>query len=270
MRQMISWLFIGIVTWTLSTSVFAQDADPCEKVTCSNHGDCIVKGDEPVCACHEGYIPDATTGLSCQPSPQSDAQDTNETATAATVAPTAPDTSPTAGDGWALGAAISGFASASVLLGLGVGAVATTQEGYDNVVPIGIGAAALLVMTVLGPVVHAGGKSARRAAGVNGVLGARITAWVLYGLTLANGLAEIGLAAADISIEKWQVSILVGTGTLSLILFSIDALIASKQARRKMEQSAKTPNRLLVSPIVAPVAENGRASGVLLGLGGAF
>ncbi len=46
----------------------AEDTDICAKVTCGNHGDCIVKTDgNPVCACHEGYSPDASTGLSCLP-----------------------------------------------------------------------------------------------------------------------------------------------------------------------------------------------------------
>jgi hypothetical protein len=47
--------------------VQAQTTTPCEGVTCSNHGTCIVKEGAPVCACEEGYIPDPTTGLSCQP-----------------------------------------------------------------------------------------------------------------------------------------------------------------------------------------------------------
>jgi hypothetical protein len=46
----------------------AQD-DPCEGVSCSNHGTCVTKGGDPACACDEGFIPDPTTGLSCQPAP---------------------------------------------------------------------------------------------------------------------------------------------------------------------------------------------------------
>ncbi|MFC1482612.1 hypothetical protein ACFL51_02280 [Myxococcota bacterium] len=36
-------------------------------MTCSDHGTCVVKGGEPVCACHGGYAPDSRTGLSCLP-----------------------------------------------------------------------------------------------------------------------------------------------------------------------------------------------------------
>ncbi len=44
----------------------AQDG-PCTGVTCSTHGTCVTKGGDPACACDEGFIPDPTTGLSCQP-----------------------------------------------------------------------------------------------------------------------------------------------------------------------------------------------------------
>lgn len=40
---------------------------PCAKVTCANHGVCVMKRGEPVCACDEGYEADPTTGLSCRP-----------------------------------------------------------------------------------------------------------------------------------------------------------------------------------------------------------
>ena len=40
--------------------------NPCKGVTCAGHGTCVVKGGDPMCACHEGFAPDAVTGLSCQ------------------------------------------------------------------------------------------------------------------------------------------------------------------------------------------------------------
>ncbi len=39
---------------------------PCEQVTCSNHGVCILQGgDTATCACDEGYVADNVNGLSC-------------------------------------------------------------------------------------------------------------------------------------------------------------------------------------------------------------
>ena len=46
----------------------------CGPITCSNHGVCVVKRGEPMCACEEGFAPDPTTGLSCQPAPSGAAE----------------------------------------------------------------------------------------------------------------------------------------------------------------------------------------------------
>ncbi len=40
---------------------------PCANVPCSNHGTCVLKNQEPVCSCDDGYQPDSATGLSCIP-----------------------------------------------------------------------------------------------------------------------------------------------------------------------------------------------------------
>ncbi len=50
----------------LSRASLAQDTDPCAKVSCSGHGTCVIKGDDPVCACENGYQADSV-GLSCVP-----------------------------------------------------------------------------------------------------------------------------------------------------------------------------------------------------------
>jgi hypothetical protein len=42
----------------------SQEAVSCEGITCSGHGDCVVEGDKPVCACHEGYVVNQD-GLDC-------------------------------------------------------------------------------------------------------------------------------------------------------------------------------------------------------------
>ncbi len=262
MKRLPVLLLSGFLIVTLSGKVAAQESDPCEKVSCSNHGDCIIKGGDPVCACHEGDTPDETTGLSCQ--------SVSLTKKATSAEPQNPLVSNNTDRGWALGAAITGFVSAPVFLALGAGAVATTQEGHENTVPIAIGGSALLVIGVMGPVVNAGARTTRYSAGVNGVLGLRILAWSLYGLTLANGVAEIVLAVSDIEVEKWEVAILAGTGTASLIFFAANALASHRQARRKMEQSASFENRLLMSPIVSPVVTNGETSGAVLGMMGTF
>jgi hypothetical protein len=38
---------------------------PCAKVTCSLRGACVMKNNEPTCACFAGFVPDRVNGLSC-------------------------------------------------------------------------------------------------------------------------------------------------------------------------------------------------------------
>jgi len=60
-------LAIAALAAVLTAALQARAQDKCAGVTCSNHGTCVVKSGEPMCACHEGYAPDPTTGLSCLP-----------------------------------------------------------------------------------------------------------------------------------------------------------------------------------------------------------
>jgi hypothetical protein len=65
-------LCVGVLLQTGRAA--AGDTNICAKVSCGNHGNCIVKTDgNPVCACHEGYSPDSSTGLSCLPVSSSNA-----------------------------------------------------------------------------------------------------------------------------------------------------------------------------------------------------
>lgn len=50
---------------------------PCDRVSCSGHGNCIVVDTRPTCACDEGYMPDHTNGLSCLPVQQATEVDTS-------------------------------------------------------------------------------------------------------------------------------------------------------------------------------------------------
>ncbi len=73
-------ILVGIIIVFSVSHAYAQESadeslnaheekvrDPCEGITCANHGICALKSDGPVCACDEGYKADPTTGLSCQP-----------------------------------------------------------------------------------------------------------------------------------------------------------------------------------------------------------
>ena len=59
-------LFCTIVFSVLLSPVtaFAEQSNPCDGVSCTGHGRCIVIRGEPGCACEEGYEADAV-GLNC-------------------------------------------------------------------------------------------------------------------------------------------------------------------------------------------------------------
>ena len=50
----------------LALPASAQDEDPCSKVACSGHGNCLVVNGVPRCACSAGYTADASQ-LNCVP-----------------------------------------------------------------------------------------------------------------------------------------------------------------------------------------------------------
>jgi hypothetical protein len=56
----------------------APESDPCDGITCSNHGNCVMLKESPTCACFEGYAPDTVNGLNCVPAvaPRNAPQDT--------------------------------------------------------------------------------------------------------------------------------------------------------------------------------------------------
>lgn len=51
---------------TFSLPARSQDEDPCSRVACSGHGNCLVVDEVPRCACFEGYGADES-GLNCVP-----------------------------------------------------------------------------------------------------------------------------------------------------------------------------------------------------------
>ena len=46
-------------------SLTAREASPCDVITCSGHGVCVMLNNGPTCACDEGYQADPVNGLGC-------------------------------------------------------------------------------------------------------------------------------------------------------------------------------------------------------------
>ena len=58
---------VFVLTMSLAGLANAKLGDPCARVSCSNHGTCVVVQGQPVCACDEGYVADPATRLTCNP-----------------------------------------------------------------------------------------------------------------------------------------------------------------------------------------------------------
>ena len=56
----------------------------CEQISCSGHGNCIMRDKKPLCACHEGYQPDSAEGLNCVPIEESQASSVSGNQTSGT------------------------------------------------------------------------------------------------------------------------------------------------------------------------------------------
>lgn len=170
--------------------------DACAKVTCSFHGRCVPEGGEPVCECDDEYEPAFSDPLSCVPSA-----------------------------GWPREAAITGLVLAS-LSALG-GYTATAFRNPDEAeMWIGVGGANLALIGIMGPVVGGSTRDARSHYGVTGsplLLGSAIAA---CSLSVIGGAVDYGVFGKG---ARWITATWSGLGALSLVLFSLDALITHEQ-----------------------------------------
>jgi hypothetical protein len=174
-------------------------------------------------------------------------------------------------DGWALGGGIMGLVTVAPFTGLGIAAALTNE---DTIPSVPLGGSATVLAAIVSPLVFGSGRSARRGAMVRGVVGLRVTGWVSYGLCLGNAIVMIALGLSDVFVPSWEIVLATVIGDISLISFSIDALVSHKQAKRAIEAQvgnvSKSDSFLTLSPAVAPVKSESGVTGGVLGLVGSF
>jgi tetratricopeptide (TPR) repeat protein len=160
----------------------------------------------------------------------------------AAAAPPAPTPAvadlPTAGSahnsdpGWSQSAAGVGFANAIAVFVLGLASELT----LPNLVPsLPVGTTALVLHIAGVPIVDAGDRATRARAGVRGVPGLRVAAWIFYGTAIA--VYSIAGAYYGSHNEAPPTGLITGGMTLpavlSNVLFATDAVIVHAQAQQR-------------------------------------
>jgi len=180
--------------------------------------------------------------------------------------------------GWPIASSVMAFVFGGAVVGLGVSA---GLHSKDKWLGIGLGAGALGTLAIFGPVCSTGQSSARSGTPVWGALGARIPAWILFGVTMIEGAAMIGLGIADVASPHALIYTTAATGGASMILFAVDNLVSMGQAQSWYDEASKVGLRprleeeaegFAFQPVVAPLQDlTGRgASGATLGIAGSF
>ncbi len=221
-----------LVVLLLPGVALGQDA-PCAGVSCSNHGTCVLKGGDPACACDEGYAPDATTGLSCQP-----AAPVPEQVAERTVDPRS--------------------ARAVALAGVGITAVAVLAHaskvasmsyvlGNANASPRVLDASltAWFALHICEMALHSGGvamalggaMAVRRSLGLKMTTPVNIAGWAFYAATWASQV---------VSVLPLRTGAIMTFVTIPLILTSAglavaDAVAASKLSDGKLARAGLVP-----------------------------
>ena len=162
---------------------------------------------------------------------------------------------------WAKPAAFIGF-------GIGVGILTFGIVGYllgYGYYDVGVGGWLMLPAVALlaagGPVVYAGGSSARWTKSITGLRGLRIGGWIAYGVGL--GALLVGIAVDWLRAAGG----IIGAG--SMAMFGLDALFSGNEAA-DVESMARNDDGVRFGPTLwfVRAADGNRAP--VMGIGGAF
>jgi hypothetical protein len=124
-------------------------------------------------------------------------------------------------------AAILGLASAALVLGLGITAVAAASPGRD--LGLALGVATLGTLGISGPLVALGGASARTHPFVPGSIELQIAGFIAWGLSLASGIALVALDLDENEPARYAFLAPTIVGAASLVILSFDALVSAIQ-----------------------------------------
>jgi hypothetical protein len=150
--------------------------------------------------------------------------------------------------GWAVGGGAIGIVTMGVLAGL----VGTVLALFGSNATTYIGIVATVVAAVGIPLAEGGAASARRSGEVRGLVGARITGWVLYGLTLVSAVVAIALGLAGGTVGAPVIIAMGALGITSALMMTLDAFASAREARNLSSPQASGGPRHGPFVVVAP------------------
>ncbi len=190
-----------------------------------------------------------------------------------------------AGDaGWAVAAGIVGVTSSVLVLGLGIASAATMCSPapagayyYSCSSPsTALGASATAFLAAGVPVTAYGGSTARNSPKANGIPALRVSGWVAYGLSIVGAITLLAIEASGGDLASAGAGPILATalvGTASGVLFTADAFIGARQAKKLGPVSLDMPRRqpsVVWTPTLQVVQNDGRATGSTVGILGRF
>lgn len=162
--------------------------------------------------------------------------------------------------GWARGAGITGLVSAA-LVGILTGAtVALVEDGDES--SRALGGITTLGFGVAGIVTALGGASARNHPSVSGSPALRVVSWIGYGLTLVDAAFLLGISFEQ-EVSTAHIASVGALGVLTLIGFSVDALVAAGEA-----ESVGSGSGLRLRPTMALTPDGGGSVAGFFGVTG--
>jgi hypothetical protein len=177
------------------------------------------------------------------------------------------------GRDWSLAAGIVGAVGAGLTIGFSM-PIEFADLDHMSPAPVVLAGTSALITIVISPVTEAGGRSARRAVGVEGERGARVGGWIFYGLyfMFIPTMATVSVAVLDGPPPHGWMALLGLTGALSQSLFAADAFVAHSQAKALRPKTAAitTGSEVAGAPRIAPFASPTPDGGAVVGLAGSF
>jgi hypothetical protein len=173
---------------------------------------------------------------------------------------------------WSLAGGIVGAVGAGLTIGFSI----PIEFGMDDPppAPIVLAGTSVLLTIVISPITASGGRSARRAAGVEGEPGARVGGWIFYGLDLMF-IPTMALFSAFYldgpPPHGWMALFGLG-GALSQSLLAADAFVARSQAKALRPNTADRArgSGVASAPRIAPFAAPSQDGGAVVGVAGSF